>query len=287
MHLLDSLREIDVISCVDNLNGISSLNELTLFLINSNKLPQQDLPLLADKYLQKEELETYHKRLKILAKKEFIASRTLIKRIVAKVYNYLFDHLKVAFNHKQLCLQVFYKTTLLPLTLSLSHSKGLVALAIKQTTSTTVNESEYVAANECKRVSKNEKEDENKPLTIDPNSLGIDIENICDKRDWLKLAKYYFHANDISYLTQQKTQHKAQGFYQLWTLKEAYCKMIKEPIVNHLSLDTLSVLAKLNVSTCHYNQHRISIVCSYQCKQPNTILLVESITNKNITIEKL
>lgn len=270
LHPLDNLPKIDVLTCTDNLNGVASLKKLTVFLINSNEISKLDVSSLADRYLHKEELETYQKRLNPLAQKEFIASRMLIKRIVTKVYNYPFDHLKVTFNQKQLCLQVFFNKTLLPLSLSLSHSKGLVTLAIIETM--LISQKMTV---------------QNPLLSVDTHCFGIDIENICEKRDWLKLAKYYFNANDIAYLLQPNQQQKAQKFYQLWTIKEAYCKMIKEPIVNNLSLDTAIVLTKYYVATCQYNQHKITIVIANGCQQPNTILLVDPLTLINMTTEHL
>jgi len=54
--------------------------------------------------------------------------------------------------------------------------------------------------------------------------VGIDIEYKNSKRNYLKLAKRYFHINEYEHM-QSLAKHEAIVlFYKLWTTKEAYCK---------------------------------------------------------------
>lgn len=54
--------------------------------------------------------------------------------------------------------------------------------------------------------------------------LGVDIEQVSRKRDWLGIAEHYFHADELEQLTARAEEHQYAFFFQLWTLKEAYLK---------------------------------------------------------------
>ncbi len=55
--------------------------------------------------------------------------------------------------------------------------------------------------------------------------LGVDIEFINDQRDYLKLAKRYFHLREYKLLKSLEQKNAALLFYNLWTVKEAVCKV--------------------------------------------------------------
>lgn len=77
----------------------------------------------------------------------------------------------------------------LPLTFNLSHSGERAALAISST-----------------------------------HSVGIDIEQLSRKRDWLGIAQHYFHLTEVEQLMAQPEEAQCGFFFRLWTLKEAYLK---------------------------------------------------------------
>lgn len=53
--------------------------------------------------------------------------------------------------------------------------------------------------------------------------IGVDIET-ASKRDYLKIAKRYFHANELRALHDCPVTEREILFYKLWTLKEAFFK---------------------------------------------------------------
>jgi len=54
--------------------------------------------------------------------------------------------------------------------------------------------------------------------------IGIDVEYKNPKRKYRKLAKKYFHRNEHNYLQTLNPTAATNGFYRLWTSKEAVCK---------------------------------------------------------------
>lgn len=54
--------------------------------------------------------------------------------------------------------------------------------------------------------------------------IGIDVEHINFKRNYLKLAKRYFNEEEYHYLKSLSGKDAPLQFYQLWTAKEAVCK---------------------------------------------------------------
>ncbi|WP_300369452.1 4'-phosphopantetheinyl transferase superfamily protein [Brachyspira sp.] len=61
----------------------------------------------------------------------------------------------------------------------------------------------------------------------DEYNVGIDAENIV-KRDFFSIAEEYFYKSEIEYL---KNTHKLEiDFFTIWTIKEAYIKMLGKTI---------------------------------------------------------
>ena len=54
--------------------------------------------------------------------------------------------------------------------------------------------------------------------------IGLDIEFINPNRNFLNLAKKYFHSQEYHYLASLKAEDAINVFYSLWTTKEAICK---------------------------------------------------------------
>lgn len=54
--------------------------------------------------------------------------------------------------------------------------------------------------------------------------LGVDIEPVRDTRDLLGIANNYYHPDELIQLRQREGEDQIHFFYQLWTLKEALLK---------------------------------------------------------------
>ncbi|MBW5390274.1 4'-phosphopantetheinyl transferase family protein [Brachyspira hampsonii] len=74
----------------------------------------------------------------------------------------------------------------------------------------------------------------------DEYNVGIDAENIRD-RDYFAIAEEYFYKSEIEYL---KNTHKLEiDFFTIWTIKEAYIKMLGKTIFdikNSIEVDLLN-----------------------------------------------
>jgi 4'-phosphopantetheinyl transferase len=63
--------------------------------------------------------------------------------------------------------------------------------------------------------------------------IGVDIETT-HKRNYLKIAKRYFHGNELQYLQNCSEAGREILFYKLWTLKEAFLKATGNGIASGL-----------------------------------------------------
>ncbi len=59
-------------------------------------------------------------------------------------------------------------------------------------------------------------------VCISENPVGIDIEKIDDKRNFIKLSKRIFRGKELEAFNNNPT---AELFYEIWTQKEAYSKI--------------------------------------------------------------
>ncbi|MGJ8662761.1 MAG: 4'-phosphopantetheinyl transferase family protein [Marinicella sp.] len=57
------------------------------------------------------------------------------------------------------------------------------------------------------------------------HEVGVDVELINTKKDVMKLASRYYHADEVNYLSEFQLTQQITEFYQLWTRKEAWCKL--------------------------------------------------------------
>lgn len=55
--------------------------------------------------------------------------------------------------------------------------------------------------------------------------VAIDLEQIKSKRNVLNLANRYFATEEFEYLKQKKSNKLQLSFFELWTRKEAWCKL--------------------------------------------------------------
>lgn len=91
---------------------------------------------------------------------------------------------------------------------------------------------------------------------IGPGSrLGLDIEAI-RSRDYLAVAKAYFHPDECQRLKALPADEGLNRFYQLWCLKEARVKYLRSGIFSgHLSQDTLQEISSLQPPLYYAGRH--------------------------------
>jgi 4'-phosphopantetheinyl transferase len=202
---------------------VSVAKEVRFFLFDSNTINKRMLDFISDNYLHENETLTLHQRKKQQAKQEFIISRILIKQLFLNGTNKALHKIEIRFNKESLLLEVFYLDKRQPFSISLSHSKGLIFLAV------------------C----------------LNKVSLGVDIEHINTKRDVNLLANNYYHLIEV----EQVEKRGVDGFYRIWTLKEAISKHLKQPIVTTLKQNIFKLLPLLSYQSGVYKGFDLSFVC--------------------------
>lgn len=146
----------------------------------------------------------------------FLASRYFIKQLLAQHLGCKLLDLYISFDQVSQQLQVYYQTKLLPYTLTISHKDDqlLIALSLKSLV------------------------------------LGVDLEALAKKRDFINIAASAFHPSEITALA--KARLLSASFYQLWTLKECLVKAKSQSLMKVLALDIKSELADQALSFCTF-----------------------------------
>jgi len=231
---------------VSNLNTPSpfdetfSLDEVNFYLFDANKIHSEKLPLLIKSNLHKNEQLICLQRKRLSAQKEFVASRTLIKYLLAQHYHINYQSIELSFNQQQLQLQAYNDNKLIPCTLSLAHSSGMLLFAIVKNT---IN---------------------NKPI-----KMGVDIEEVKQGRDFQALADNSFPLTECK----QIQQSGILGFYRFWTLKEAFSKMLPQPMTTTLKENIQEKLADLHVKSGRYMHFDLSVVTEKAFKNKSVTVL--------------
>lgn len=231
------------------LSQMSLAKGIHFFLFDSNTINKSMLDFFSENHLHVNEINTLHQRKKTQAKQEFIISRMLIKQLFnAKCCNAL-HQIEIKFNEESSLLEVFYLDKRQPFSISLSHSKGLIFLAVSRSNI----------------------------------SFGVDIEKRNTKRDFSLLAKNFFHVNEV----EQIEQRGAEAFYRIWTLKEAISKHFKQAIVTTLKQNIFEQLPILTYKSGIYNDFDLSFVCDIteHSSIKNSIYLFEPQTFLNLFID--
>ncbi|WP_170309699.1 4'-phosphopantetheinyl transferase family protein [Litorilituus lipolyticus] len=209
---------------------------LEILLFNTNNLTQFETDELASTWLTDKEYQVFTRRKAKSAKKEFVASRILIKQLVrAWLFNekrkfiggseaLTFKSISVCFNEQLSRLEVFVRNKRLPVTVSISHSAGQVLIAFS-------------------------------PRAIE---LGVDIEKYKQKRNVIKLSEHFYHTLEAQMVNQLGEEY----FYRIWTLKESLAKASQQGIMDLLAKDTLSQLAYQfpNMSFVSTNEYQVTDV---------------------------
>lgn len=77
-------------------------------------------------------------------------------------------------------------------------------------------------------------------VVTEGHEIAIDVEVMKDREKLPKLARRYFHRDEIKYLDQFSGQAYEDHFYQLWTRKEAWCKLDGGTLWSYLHRSVLS-----------------------------------------------
>lgn len=209
-----------------NIDNIVNANNSVYLLTDSKSIFSKDIATLAKTHLHSTEQTVLQRRHSLQAKQEFIASRVLLKTYIAKKLKLNYHELRISFSESVLELQAFSKNKLLPLKLSLSHSNGLVFLAVW--------------------------------LNNNESAIGVDIEYHHPKRDTIALATEFFHKNEIEQL---KSQHK-HYFFTLWTLKEAVTKMRKVAVVDLLKTDIFAMAKQYHAAIVSNTDYTLAVAAT-------------------------
>lgn len=100
--------------------------------------------------------------------------------------------------------------------------------------------------------------------------VGVDIEVINTDMDYQDIAQQYYHPNERNYVNNGKEpdmRMPIHRFYEVWTRKEAYLKMIGTGLINNLpAINTLDNLifenTPVNIYTYQYDKFFLSVAVS-------------------------
>ena len=193
--------------------------------------------LNSEQVLHPHEQHILAQRKKHQAQQEYCISRLIIKRVLTTHFGHKASDFSSRFDPIQRILQLWHHTQLLPITVSLSHSNGYVAVA----------------------------------MSLEKLALGLDLERTNKPRNFLKLAKHFYHPDEVALIEQHAdNEHQAACFYRIWTLKEALAKTLKQPIAQLLRPNVFERIRcnQLQTHSTTINQFDLSLIT---CDFPTSV----------------
>jgi 4'-phosphopantetheinyl transferase len=186
---------------VNMLNEVVELSEkkIHVFLLHLDEYDEEQLY----EFLSKDEKERAD-RLKVeLKKKQFIISRSVLRKIISTSLNKSHDEIAFHYTDKN---KPFIKDKInnKKLEFNVSHSEQCILIAV----------------------------------TLD-NSVGVDVEKINANIDFESLSARFFSKKENQYLSNLEDSKKLNAFYNIWTRKEAFIKATGKGIA--YGLDNFSV----------------------------------------------
>ena len=197
-------------------------------LFDSSLISDFNCPFLAHQHLHQNEYLIFKKRKKIRSQKEYIASRYMIKSIVAKWHGCSYEMLYVGFDESNNRLEVFKGLERLPYCISVSHSRGLVLVTV----------------------------------TRGNIQVGADLEYIDRTRQTSQLVNHFFHPKEKEWIELNDNS----GFYKLWTLKEAIAKIRGQSVMAVIEEDTSKLIQSFHSVEANYKDFAFAIVTSKSIK---------------------
>ena len=170
-------------------------------------------------------------RKKQQAQQEYCISRMIIKRVLVSTFAHKASEFASRFDAEQRQLQLWHHDQLLPVSVSLSHSNGFVAVA----------------------------------MSLGNHAFGLDLERTNKPRAFLKLAKHFYHPDEVALIEQSAAnEQQAACFYRIWTLKEALAKTLKKPIAQLLRPNVFELIQsnQLHSQSTQINQFDLSLICA-------------------------
>jgi 4'-phosphopantetheinyl transferase len=212
---------------------------LNLVMANSEVIDLNTVAL--DSLLSKSENIILARRKSTQAKKEYLASRFIIKHLTQQFVTADYSEISTVFDEQTKQLTVRLNNKPLPVTLVISHSKGWVGVY----------------------------------LSDRPERVGIDAEYVSSERPYLKLAKHFYHAEEVSEIENAELMYPA--FYRIWTLKEALAKALAKPIAQLLAPNVYHTYAKHTIAAycCTINNVDFSFATPLNATKPPPLVQVE------------
>jgi len=141
-------------------------------------------------YLSEKEIQRSKRFLKKTDERVYVLSHALLNREISARLNTDFEKLKINYFESR---KPYIKDS--SIDFNLSHSSDCFAFALG-----------------CK-----------KNIVV-----GVDIENIKENLEFESIVKHYFHENEIKFVLNGSVNHRMQlqRFYEIWTRKEAFFKML-------------------------------------------------------------
>ncbi|CAI86326.1 4'-phosphopantetheinyl transferase superfamily protein [Pseudoalteromonas translucida] len=223
---------------------------ILLFDAKTLDISQYNLP----DYLSPFELQIINRRKSVSAKQEYLATRLLLKYLVITSHPNMASiqpcNISSEFNLQTSKLALHINNSHTVINTCISHSNGFVGAALNPTKA----------------------------------QFGFDIEKISTKRPFEKLAKHFYHTDEIALITKPaNAEDQAKHFFRIWTLKEALAKATSRPIAKLLSPNVFTELtcSQLNASSAVVGKFDISVVSEkstdWQCSLINLAVLGRAI----------
>ncbi|NMM39438.1 4'-phosphopantetheinyl transferase family protein [Pseudoalteromonas arctica] len=227
-------------------HSVQPFNAKTILLFDAQFLNVDEFNL--DALLSPFELTVFTRRKSNKAKQEYLATRLLLKYLVKQTMpqfrELASNHISSEFDEQSSKLLLHITGSNTVLSSCLSHSNGFVGAALNH---------------ECIQ-------------------FGFDIEKISTKRPFIKLAKHFYHLDEVNLIRQNP-----ERFFRIWTLKEALAKATSQPIAKLLSPNVFNqlMLSKLTAVSCQYKEFDVSVVSNqstdWQCSVVNSIDQLRSV----------
>ena len=194
-----------------------SLASNSILLFNAKTLELSDFNL--PDCLSPFELTVIYRRKRVQAKQEYLATRLLLKHLIKVAQpqhaHVALNKMSTVFDETSSKLQIHVNGDVI--NTCISHSHGLVGVA----------------------------------LNFDKSEFGFDIEKVSLKRPFEKLAKHFYHNDEITLITEPACTHaQANTFFRIWTLKESLAKATSRPIAKLLSPNVFDELHSAKLSAC-------------------------------------
>ncbi len=200
-------------SLVINQQPLDSVNKIML--MQASEIDLANLPV--DQLLSNFELSVLQKRKLPTAKQEYLATRLTLKYLYQHAYpndDLALNEISSQFDDTDSKLKL-HTPVREPVWTCLSHSNGLIGAALN-------------------------------PAKI---KFGFDIEQSDKPRPFIKLAKHFYHQNEVALISSFKNKaQQAQCFFRIWTLKEALAKASAQPISKLLAPNVFEEISKHNFS---------------------------------------